>query len=214
LPRWDPKARIGLNLEPSPMHTRNVHLVLSLTTGLVSPQFHCHFNDFFKTCKYGVTDGGLSSILQCLAGFNHVNGEPVLHTGDSLLGRMDSHVPAAPQVTAEQESFSLPEILDAGSVTSQFYEDGSVNFSDTPPPVTCQRSHAQRHTSDVTCQASQQPDRPPPAQRNCGTPRNRPANTLPPSTSTPDAGTRSHGLVRTMTCAMANSIDQRSFFGS
>jgi hypothetical protein len=132
------------------------------------------------------------------------------------LGRMDSHVHAAPQVKAEQESFSLPEILDAGSVTSQFYEDGSVNFSDTPPSVTCQSSHAQRHTSDMTCQASQQPDQPPPAQRNRGTPRNRPANTLPPSTSTstPDAGTSSRGCVCTMTCTMADSIDQRSFFGS
>jgi hypothetical protein len=127
---------------------------------------------------------------------------------------MDSHVRATPQVTAEQESFSLPEILDAGSVTSQFYEDGSVNFSDTPPPVTCQSSHAQRHTSNVTRQASQQPDQPPPAQRNRRTPRNCPANTSPPSTSTPDAGTSSHGCVCTMTCAMADSIDQRSFFGS
>jgi hypothetical protein len=127
---------------------------------------------------------------------------------------MDSPVRATPQVTAEQESFSLPEILDAGSVTSQFYEDGSVNFSDTPPPVTRQSSHAQCHTSDVTRQASQQPDQPPPAQRNRGMPRNHPANTLHPSMSTPDAGTSSRGRVCTMTRAMADSIDQRSFFGS
>ncbi len=38
LPRWDPRACIGLNLGPSPTHACNVHLVLSLTTGLVSPQ--------------------------------------------------------------------------------------------------------------------------------------------------------------------------------
>jgi hypothetical protein len=37
LPQWDPRARIGLNLETSPTHAHNVHLVLSLTTGLVSP---------------------------------------------------------------------------------------------------------------------------------------------------------------------------------
>ncbi len=130
------------------------------------------------------------------------------------LGQMDSHVRATPQVTVYQEFFSLSEISDAGSVTSQFYEDGSVNFSDTPPPVTLQSSHAQCHTSDVTCQASQQPDQPLPAQQNRGTPRNRPANTSPPSTSTPDVGTSSRGCVCTMTCAMADSIDQRSFFGS
>jgi hypothetical protein len=101
LPQLDPRARIGLNLGPSPTHTHNVHLVLSLTTGLVSPQFHCCFDNFFETCKYGLTDGGLSSTWQRLAKFNHANGEPVLHTGDGLLGRMDSHVHATPQVTAE-----------------------------------------------------------------------------------------------------------------
>jgi hypothetical protein len=105
LPRWDPRACIGLNLGPSPTHARNVHLVLSLTTGLVLPQFHCRFYDFFETCKYGVTDGGLSSTWQRLAGFNRANGEPVPHTGDGLLGRMDSHVHATPQVMTEQESF-------------------------------------------------------------------------------------------------------------
>jgi hypothetical protein len=61
VPRWDPRARLGLNLEPSPTHARNVHLVLSLMTGLVSPQFHLCFDDFFETCKYGVTDAGLAS---------------------------------------------------------------------------------------------------------------------------------------------------------
>ncbi len=61
IPRWDLRAHIGLNLGPSLTHARNVHLVLSLTTGLVSPQFHVHFDDFFETCKYSVTDAGLSS---------------------------------------------------------------------------------------------------------------------------------------------------------
>ncbi len=86
LPRWDPRACIGLNLVPSPTHAHNVHLALSLTTGLVLPQFHCRFDNFFKTCKYGVTDGGLSSTWQRLAGFNRTNGKPVLPTGDGLLG--------------------------------------------------------------------------------------------------------------------------------
>jgi hypothetical protein len=65
LPQWDdPRACIGLNLDPSPTHARNVHLVLSLTTGLVSLQFHCCFDNFFETCKFGVADGGISSTWQ------------------------------------------------------------------------------------------------------------------------------------------------------
>ncbi len=187
--------------------SQDVEPVLSLTTGLVSPQFHCRFDDFFETCKFGVADGGISSTWQQLVGFSRANREPVLHTGDGLLGQMNSNVCITPQVTEEPESFSLPDISDAGSVTSQFYEDGSVNFSDTSPPVTHQSSHTR-------CQASQLPNQPPPAQRNRRMPRNRPANILPPGPSTPDAGTSSRGHVCTMTRAMADSIDQRSFFGS
>jgi hypothetical protein len=51
IPRWDPRMCIGLNLGPSPMHASNVHLVLSMTTGLVSPQFHVQFDDFLDTCN-------------------------------------------------------------------------------------------------------------------------------------------------------------------
>jgi hypothetical protein len=52
LPQWSPRARLGLNLGPSQMHARNVYLVLNLITGCVSPQYHCHFNDFFETTRH------------------------------------------------------------------------------------------------------------------------------------------------------------------
>jgi hypothetical protein len=55
-PKGSPRACLGLNLGPSPMHARNVYLVLNLSTGLVSPQYHCHYDDLFKTTKYGGTD--------------------------------------------------------------------------------------------------------------------------------------------------------------
>ncbi len=56
LPRWPPRARLGLNLGPSSMHARNVYFVLNLVTGCVSPQYHCHFNDFFETTHQGTPD--------------------------------------------------------------------------------------------------------------------------------------------------------------
>lgn len=126
IPRWDARARLGLNLGPSPTHARNVHLVLSLTTGLVSPQFHCRFDDFFKTCKYGVPDAGLSSTWQRLAGFLRGNGVPVLHTEDGLL---DTTNPAqtAPQDTEEPNSFPVTSPQNAEHVS--FSEEG-VTFSD------------------------------------------------------------------------------------
>jgi hypothetical protein len=49
LPKWNHRARVGLYIDPSPRHARKVSLVLSLDTGLVSPQFHVKPDDFFET---------------------------------------------------------------------------------------------------------------------------------------------------------------------
>ena len=68
IPKWSPRARLGLNLGPSPMHARNVYLVLNLSTGLVSPQYHCRFDDFFETTRYGGPDVAISSTWQKLTG--------------------------------------------------------------------------------------------------------------------------------------------------
>jgi hypothetical protein len=40
IPKWNSRARLGVYLGPSPRHASSVSLVLSLETGLVSPQFH------------------------------------------------------------------------------------------------------------------------------------------------------------------------------
>jgi len=46
---WNKRARLGINLGPSPRHARNVSLVLSLMTGLVSPQYHLVHDEFIET---------------------------------------------------------------------------------------------------------------------------------------------------------------------
>jgi hypothetical protein len=47
--KWTDRTRIGVHLGNSPRHAQSVSLVLSLETGLVSPQFHCHHDDLFET---------------------------------------------------------------------------------------------------------------------------------------------------------------------
>jgi len=49
------KARLGLYLGQSPMHSKDVVLVLSLETGLVSPQFHVKLDSSFKSLKEAET---------------------------------------------------------------------------------------------------------------------------------------------------------------
>jgi hypothetical protein len=51
IPKWNPRARLGINLRHSPPHARSVNLVLKLNTGLVSPQFHVQYDDFFETVR-------------------------------------------------------------------------------------------------------------------------------------------------------------------
>ena len=47
--KWDARSRAGIYLEQSPIHNRNVALVLNIHTGYVSPQFHVNFNEAFRT---------------------------------------------------------------------------------------------------------------------------------------------------------------------
>ena len=49
IPKGDTRERLGVHLSPSPRHAWSMALVLNLTTGLISSQFHDVFNDFFET---------------------------------------------------------------------------------------------------------------------------------------------------------------------
>ena len=45
--KWRPWCRLGTYLGPSLAHTSTIHLILSLTTSRVSPQFHFQFDNLF-----------------------------------------------------------------------------------------------------------------------------------------------------------------------
>ena len=85
LPRWSPRARLGLNLGPSPIHARNVYLVLNLITGCVSLQYHCRFDDFFETTRHGGPDVSGTICWQQLAGFSRAD-----HISPELIQRPPS----------------------------------------------------------------------------------------------------------------------------
>jgi hypothetical protein len=76
-----------------------------------------------------VTYAGLSSTWQRLAGFKQGNDEPVLHTSEGLSGQapiLHASVCSASQVTTEPNTVLILDFSDSDTVTSQFYEDGSV----------------------------------------------------------------------------------------
>jgi hypothetical protein len=47
--KWTDRSRVGIFLSHSPEHASSVPLVLNTQTGLVSPQFHCIYDDAFDT---------------------------------------------------------------------------------------------------------------------------------------------------------------------
>ena len=49
IPKWDDQVRVGAYVVISPIHTENVFLVLNISTGHVSPQFHVVFDETFST---------------------------------------------------------------------------------------------------------------------------------------------------------------------
>ena len=64
--KWKQRSEVGIYIGRSPQHARSVALVLNLTTGLVSPQFHVKFDSGFHTVKQ---NPGIESLWQIKAGF-------------------------------------------------------------------------------------------------------------------------------------------------
>jgi hypothetical protein len=77
IPKWDNRCRLGINLGPSPRHAKNVSLVLNLTTGLSSPQFHVKHDAFFETVASRTGAPDTLSNWQYLAVFWMIRGKKV-----------------------------------------------------------------------------------------------------------------------------------------
>ena len=51
IPKWDERVRVGMHVGKSVQHAGNVSLVINLSTGHVSSQFHVVFDDNFETVE-------------------------------------------------------------------------------------------------------------------------------------------------------------------
>ena len=61
LPRWKPHSHRCMFMGSSPHHATSAPLVLNLTTGAITPQYHVVFNDWFATIQ--VTSQAQNNIL-------------------------------------------------------------------------------------------------------------------------------------------------------
>ena len=106
IPKWSPRARLGLNLGPSPNHARNVNLVLNLSTGLCSPQFHCRFDDFFETTQLSSSDVEVQCSWKRLSGFATYNNSPTQRINQHVRPIGTNQAVAPTQDTEEDASFT------------------------------------------------------------------------------------------------------------
>ena len=52
--KWKSRSKVGIYIGHSPLHARNIALILNLETGMVSPQFHVSYDKTFETIKQNV----------------------------------------------------------------------------------------------------------------------------------------------------------------
>ena len=69
IPKWSERARVGIFLGYSPQHSRTIGLILSLSSGLTSPQFHVQYDDAFETLRASFGEAPPVSQWQYKAGF-------------------------------------------------------------------------------------------------------------------------------------------------
>jgi hypothetical protein len=74
--KWHTRARVGVYLGCFLQHARSVALVLSLGTGLVSPQFHVSFDSAFQTVIPTTGEPSVPSHWQKLAGLHKETSPP------------------------------------------------------------------------------------------------------------------------------------------
>ena len=109
------RARIDINISPSLRHEGLVTVILSLTTGLVFPQFHLIYDDYFKTVRPSSVNEMTFKRWQILAGLKHrdnltANGtklidaqRPILTTKATLMGDVAEFPPPSRVSTIDIE---------------------------------------------------------------------------------------------------------------
>ena len=103
--KWGERSRIGIFLCHSPHHASSVPLILPTQTGLVSPQFHCVFDDNFDTAKREQAD---TSIWKVKAHLQEAKEQAAEVTTQTLLISGPKHQPAT---SLRPYSMEIPQAL-------------------------------------------------------------------------------------------------------
>ena len=142
IPHWSPRARLGINLSPSPAHAYNVYLILNLYMGCVSPQFHCRFDDFYETVKHGGPDVSVPSIWQQLAGLITVTQRPSMEFRDKSQNQFQ-HISRNDAVPSSSNTSAIPDNV----FLDFFHEYDSKSIATAPETLQVSNTPPQENAS-------------------------------------------------------------------
>ena len=107
LPKWKPRSRQGMHLGTSEAHSNTVGQFLNMSTGYVSPQYHCVYDVTFSTVPT-VSNGGL---FDDLVPFPSERWNSLLLTGyeRTYEPELDAHGRVIPDPVLQDKWLSEPE---------------------------------------------------------------------------------------------------------
>jgi hypothetical protein len=112
IPKWMPRARVGIYVGKSLRHARSVSLVLNPRTGLASPQYHCKYDDTFETVRGLREDSHGTWKENC--GFSKA----------STTTKRTTTTTTSAKVPVELEDVQVPEVLnEVLDGTNEYQED-------------------------------------------------------------------------------------------
>jgi hypothetical protein len=138
-----------MNLGTSPRHASSVTLVLSLETGLVSPQYHVQYDDFFETVRPSAGNEHTFSQWQYIAGLKQRRQRKRYIPSEGANVRFDPGL-SIPPSQVQQEDFNLRDNSSPHEQVSQEQDDiatGTQVFHEQPTEQSTPSSEPQPNLS-------------------------------------------------------------------
>ncbi|MDA3833359.1 MAG: reverse transcriptase domain-containing protein [Spirochaetales bacterium] len=156
-PKWDDRSRVGINLGHSAQHAPSVSLILNPTTGYVSPQFHCVYDNGFDTPK---KDKNFSNIWSKKAGLEPgIQTEPMLQIGTTDYST--SPIPDHFQVPFDAIDQTETTVFDTVDSSEDFPVSGDDGDGDEALIETMEPSQDPMPENEGAGDDSQQPEQEP-----------------------------------------------------
>ncbi|KAG7363236.1 reverse transcriptase RNA-dependent DNA polymerase [Nitzschia inconspicua] len=142
--KWEGRARLGVNLGPSPVHATNVSLVLNLETGHVSPQYHIVHDDTFETLSQ-MQPVKSNWKRQC-----HFTDEPYDHSIYRTADEGETATPRASTVHGHPNvSIQDPSVIVTSKGRTSKPPDWHRNFTALPAQIDPLEQHKYKETDQL-----------------------------------------------------------------